>query len=123
MPKFSIKDRLLSFKYAFNGLKILIYGEHNVWIHLAISTIAIILGIYFGISCSEWATIVLSIGIVISAEIFNTAIEHISNFVQPNHDIRIKNIKDLGSAGVLICAMAAFIVGVTIFLPKIIALI
>lgn len=119
MPKFSIKDRILSFKYAFEGFKVVFKSEHNLWIHIALSFIAIALGFLLEISHGEWIGIVLCIGMVISAEIFNTAIEHIANFIQPNQDIKIKHIKDLGAAGVFTAAFAALIVGLIIFLPKI----
>ncbi len=122
MSKFSIKDRLLSFKHAFDGLSVLVKAEHNAWIHLAISIVAIALGFYFEISNTEWITIIICIGMVVSAEIFNTAIEHIANFIQPNHDERIKYIKDLGAAGVFISALTAFTVGLIIYLPKIMSL-
>ncbi|MFT6336625.1 MAG: diacylglycerol kinase (ATP) [Saprospiraceae bacterium] len=122
MSKFSIKDRIMSFNHAFNGFKVLLKSEHNAWIHTSLSTIAIALGFYFEISNAEWVAVVLCIGMVISAEIFNTAIEHIANFVQPNQDERIKHIKDLGAAAVFMSALSAFIVGLIIYLPKIIVL-
>lgn len=46
-----------------------------------------------------------------------------ADFVQPEKDNRIKEIKDLGAAAVLVCAIASTIVGIVIFLPKIIAII
>jgi diacylglycerol kinase len=123
MPRFSLKERLFSFKHAFNGYKVVFRSEHNAWIHIAMSFAAIALSFYLEVSNSEWIAVVLCIGIVISAEIFNTAIEHIANFIQPNQDIKIKHIKDLGAAGVFTTALASFIVGLIIFLPKIMLLI
>jgi len=120
MPKFSIKERLMSFSYAFDGLKVLMKDEHNAWVHLSIAVLAVTGGFYFGISDMEWITVVICIGAVFSAEIFNTSIEHISNFIQPEKDIRIKAIKDLAAAGVVITALASLIVGLIIFIPRII---
>lgn len=122
MSKFSIKDRISSFKYAFDGFKVLLKAEHNAWIHIALSIVAIALGFYFDISNIEWSLVVICIGMVISAEIFNTSMEHIANFIQPDKDERIKHIKDLGAAGVFTTAFAALIVGLIIFIPKIIVL-
>jgi diacylglycerol kinase len=122
VPKFSIKDRLLSFKNAFDGLKVLLKAEHSAWIQVGLALVATALGFYFEISSSEWIIIVLCIGMVISAEIFNTAIEYIADFIQPNLDERIKHIKDLGAAGVFMTALATLIAGLIIFLPKIMAL-
>ena len=122
MSNFSIKDRIMSFKHAFNGFKVLLKSEHNAWIHTSLSIISIALGFYFEISNTEWVTIVICIGMVISAEIFNTAVEHIANFIQPKQDEKIKHIKDLGAAGVFMTALAALIVGLIIYLPKIMLL-
>lgn len=122
MKKFSIADRFLSFKFAFRGIILLFKNEHNSWIHLFLSILAIGLGFYFEISKLEWIGVIVSIGIVLAAEIFNTAIEQIANFIQPNQDGKIAQIKDLAAGGVLITAITAFVVGLIIFLPKIITL-
>ena len=122
MSKFSIKERILSFKYAFEGFKVVFKSEHNAWIHIGLSFVAVALGFFLEISQGEWIAVILCIGLVISAEIFNTAIEHIANFIQPNQDIKIKHIKDLGAAGVFLIALSSLIVGLIIFLPPIFAL-
>ena len=70
----------------------------------------------------EWIIIALTVGIVLAAEAFNTAIEQMANFIQPNQDKKIEHIKDLAAGGVLITAFSALIVGLIIFLPKFITL-
>ncbi len=122
MKKFSILKRLQSFIHAFNGIILLFKNEHNAWIHGLLTICAIGLGFYFDISQLEWIAIILSIGIVLAAEAFNTAIEQIANFIQPEQDQRIKSIKDLAAGAVLLTAISAFLVGLIIFLPKIITL-
>lgn len=122
MSKFSIKERVLSFKYAFDGLKVLFKDEHNAWIHACFAILAVLLGILLDISFLEWIAIIISIGFVFSIEILNTAIEHIANFIQPNQDIKIKAIKDLAAAAVMVSAFCSFLVGVVIYLPKLLAL-
>jgi len=122
MTKFSSYKRLQSFKYALRGIILLFKNEHNAWIHLFLMICAISLGFYFDISGIEWITVILSIGIVLAAEAFNTAIEQIANFIQPDQDKNIARIKDLAAGGVLFTAISAFIVGLIIFLPKIIHL-
>ncbi|MEE1203148.1 MAG: diacylglycerol kinase family protein, partial [Bacteroidales bacterium] len=72
-------------------------------------------------SLLEWTVVVICIAMVISAEIINSSLERMADFVQPEKDNRIKEIKDLGAAAVLVCAIASVIVGIIIFLPKIIA--
>ena len=120
--KFSIKKRLTSFRYAINGLKILIKNEHNSRIHLVAMIVAIILGIILKISNLEWIAIVMVIGFVFSIEIINSAIENLADFVSPNYNEIIKKVKDLSAASVLISALVSLIVGIIIFIPKIIEL-
>lgn len=118
--RFSIKSRIYSFKYAFAGLKVLLKEEHNSRIHLAAAIAVVIAGFYFRISRMEWIALVLCISSVIVAEMFNTAIEDICDFISPGKHEKIKRIKDLASAAVLFCAITAVVVGLIIFLPRII---
>jgi diacylglycerol kinase len=117
---FSIIDRLKSFKYAFNGLKVLIRDEHNSRIHLVIAILVIILGFIFKISMYEWIAVCFAIGFVITTEIINSALENLADFVSPDTNNIIKKVKDLSAAGVLISALTAVVIGLIIFLPKII---
>ena len=118
--KFSIKDRFKSFSYAFNGLKLLLKEEHNSRIHLAITITVLILSILLKISTTEWLFVILLIGFVFVTEILNSAIENLADFVSPEKNNLIKKVKDLAAAGVLLSAVTALIVGIVIFLPKII---
>lgn len=120
--KFSLGERLKSFCYAFNGLKILWKEEHNARIHLIIAFLVVIAGFIFRISVTEWLAVLLSIGFVLALEIFNSSIENLADFVSPEKHEKIKKIKDLSAAGVLIAAITAFVVGLIIFLPKIFSL-
>lgn len=120
--KFSIPNRFKSFKYAFNGIKILFKEEHNARIHFFVLVLVIIAGAVFKISLPEWISIIIIIivsGIVISAEIFNSAIENIADFISPEKNDQIKRIKDLAAAAVLFGSTVAVIVGLLIFIPKI----
>lgn len=117
--KFSIKSRLKSFKYAINGLKILIIDEHNSRIHLVALFIAVTLGIILKISNTEWLVIVIVIGFVFSMEIINSAIESLADFVSPNYHETIKKVKDLSAAAVLVSAIVSVVSASIIFIPKI----
>ncbi len=119
---FSIKARLKSFTYAFQGWKVLIGEEHNARIHLASAIMAIIAGVLLKISSLEWIVIVLAISIVFAAEAFNSAIEYLCNFVSPQYHELIKKIKDLTALAVLFIAAGALVSGLIIFLPKILNL-
>ena len=117
--EFSIKKRLKSFKYALNGLKILITNEHNSRIHIMAMIFAIILGFVFEISNMEWVAVVIVSGLVFSIEIINSAIEYLADFVSPNYNEIIKKVKDLSAAAVLVCALMSVVVAFIIFVPKI----
>jgi len=120
---FSFSKRFHSFKYAFNGLIILIREEHNARIHLIAAVLAIILGFVLEISLTEWISIFFAIGLVVSLEIINSAIENIADFISPENNKQIKRIKDLAAAGVLVGAIASVCIGLIIFLPKIIKIV
>jgi diacylglycerol kinase len=116
---FSISKRLKSFVFAFNGLKILFSEEHNARLHLIAAILVISASIFYKLNTYEWIAVIFSIGIVFIAEIFNTAIENIADFLTTEKNEKIKIIKDLSAAAVLISALTSFTIGLIIFLPKI----
>jgi len=120
--KFSFNQRLISFKYAYNGLKTLFKEEHNARVHLFVSIIVIVLGLFFKISFVEWIAIFLVIGLVFICEIFNSAIENICDKISTDYDSLIKKIKDYGSLATLVSSIVAVIIGIFIFLPKLFSL-
>ncbi len=122
MKKFSIRDRMNSFPYAFNGLWILWKEEHNARIHFVAAICAVVAGVVLHISVCEWLAIVFAIGFVITLEIINSAIENIADFVSPERNEVIKKVKDLAAAGVLFSAFTALVIGLVIFVPKILDL-
>jgi diacylglycerol kinase (ATP) len=120
--KFSIKKRLKSFTYAFAGLKVAFRDEHNMWIHGTATVCVLVAGALLGLSAMEWVAVAIVIGMVISAEVVNSALERTADFVKAERDDRKRDIKDLGAGAVLVCAIAAAVVGMIIFLPKIVDL-
>ena len=119
---FSLNKRLQSFKHAFNGFKILLKQEHNARLHLSITVLVVVLGFVFELEVWEWLFIVFAIGFVFSAEIFNTCIEEICDFICPEQDARIKKIKDLAAMAVMFSAITSVVIGLIIFLPKLLLL-
>jgi rRNA maturation RNase YbeY len=114
-------DRIIdSFKYAFEGFLSALRTERNLWVHLALSVLAIGLGLALRISITEWALIVLVISAVFMTEFFNTALEYLVNFASPEKNELARKAKDISAAAVLIVATASLIVGALIFLPKMI---
>ncbi len=120
--KFSIKNRLNSFKYAFNGIRILLEEEPNFGIHYLAAVCVVMGALAFRVSLMECAMLILVIGVVVAFEIMNSSIENLADFVTKEKNEHIKKLKDIAAAGVLVSAITAFIIGLIIFIPKIIEL-
>ena len=112
--------RLRSFRYAFAGLRLLLREEHNARIHATITVLVVVAGIVLRVSPMEWGVLVICIGMVLAAEAFNSAIERVANYLTTERDDRIRDIKDLAAGAVLLCAIAAAIVGLIVFVPHIV---
>lgn len=114
---FSIRERIKSFKYTFQGFWSLVKDEHNFRIHLAASIIVVSAGILLKVSKTDWCWLTLCIGTVLVAESFNSAIERLVDLKQPEQDPLAGKIKDMAAAAVLITATTAAVIGVIIFWP------
>jgi len=112
-------NRLKGFVYAAKGAFLLLRTESSIQLQFLLAVIVTIAGFYFEISRVEWMVQILAIGLVMGIEGLNTAIEKLSDFVQPEHDPKIGFIKDISAGAVMIAAVAASIVGLIIYLPKI----
>jgi diacylglycerol kinase len=121
--RYSSEARLNSFRFAFRGLSALFRYEPNAAIEIIILAIVVVAGILLGISKSDWIAITIVSSLVITGEAFNSAIENLSDFVCPGKDERIKKVKDLAAAAVLVSAIGAVVVGLIIFVPEILDLI
>lgn len=107
------------FAHAFHGLCVFYKTTRNLKIHLWAAVLVIILGFYFSISLPEWLTLILSIGFVLVAEAFNTAIEIDMDLTSPEYHPYARDTKDVAAGAVLLASMGAIIVGLIIFAPKI----
>lgn len=118
-----IKKLINSFKFAFSGCKLTFQAEQNMKIHTIIALLVLILGVVFEISHVEWMFLVIVIGLVISAEIINTSIENLVDLVTLEHREKARVAKDTSAAFVLILSGVAVIIGLIIFIPKILEMI
>ena len=114
-------NRLKSVGFAFNGAIKLIKSEASIKVQCTLAVIVTILGFIFQISANEWMIQIFAIGLVISLEGMNTAVEEIANFIHPEFHEKIGLIKDLAAGAVLIASVAASIVGLIIYIPKFLA--
>ena len=112
-----------SFRYAFAGLRYLLWTQRNAKIHTAIGIAAVALGFVLNIDRYEWLTLTLTIAIVLAAEGVNTAIEAVVDLASPSYHPLAKIAKDVGAGTVLLTAVAAVIVGMLLFLPHLLPII
>ena len=115
-----IRKLVNSFGYALRGIAVALRTEQNLQIHLIAVVVVTIAGIMLDVSATEWMVLVICFGMLISAELFNTAIEKLVDEVSPEHNSRAGLVKDVAAGGVLVLAIAAIIIGGIIFIPKLI---
>lgn len=109
--------RLKSVTFAFKGAVKLITTEHSVMVQFSIGLLLTFAGFYFGISKTDWLFQILAIGLVMSIEGLNTAVEKIADFIHPDYHQRIGFIKDIAAGAVFFAAVTAIIIGLIIYLP------
>ena len=117
LMKYDLKKQFRSFGYAWKGIQSCVGKEQNLSFHLIAAMAVIIAGIVLGITRTEWIMVVMCIGTVIAAELFNTAIEKLVDLVSPERHPVAGRVKDIAAGAVLICAVAAAIIGLIIFIP------
>ena len=120
--KYSIKRFFKSFTYAFMGIIESLRTEQNLLFDFIYAIITIVLGILLKLSIIEFAIVLLAVGLVISLEMVNTAIEYAIDMAMPEIHPLAKISKDVAGGAVLVSAIMALIVGLLIYVPKVIAL-
>ena len=114
-----INGRLKGCVYAFNGAKTLIKNEPSIKVQVFLVVIVTAMGFYFKISSVEWMFQLLAIGLILTAEGLNSAIEAIADFIHPDYHIKIGHIKDIAAGAVFFAAIIATIIGLIIYIPYI----
>lgn len=118
----SIKRLRKSFGYAFKGIDDVIKHEPNMKIHVVVAILVVIMAFILKVSIIEWIILVLLIGAVLAAETINTTIENLVDMYTKEYDENAKIVKDTAAGTVLILAITSAIIGLIIFIPKIICL-
>ncbi len=108
-----------SFKHALTGLKVAL-KENSFRVMLVCGIFALLFSFLLPLMLWERVIIVFLVGAVLSFELMNSQIERILDIIKPDHDERIKKIKDISSGAVLIISFTAFLIAVIIFVSKII---
>jgi diacylglycerol kinase len=114
-----LKQRILSFKFAFEGIGYVLRTQPNAWIHALITLVVIIVSFWLSLDNHEWALLILTIVVVWMAEMSNTAIEAVVDLLSPEIQQKAKIAKDVSAGVVLISAIGAIIVGTLIIGPRI----
>lgn len=115
-----IIKRLKGGVYAVKGFYLLLKTEPSIQVQAGISILMVVAGFYFDISREEWMLQTLAIGLVMSLEGANTAIEEIADFIHPEFHTKIGLIKDFAAGAVFFAAVAAVIIGILIYYPYIV---
>ncbi|WP_311164354.1 diacylglycerol kinase family protein [Streptococcus cristatus] len=117
--KWKNRDVISSLEFALTGIFTAFKEEKNMRSHVLSALAAIIAGLIFRISATEWLFLLLSIFLVIAFEIMNSAVENVVDLASDYHfSMRAKNAKDMAAGAVLIVSGFAVITGLIIFLPK-----
>ena len=115
--QFSLIKRAKSFTYAFRGIAVYLKSTHNAWVHLFLFALEIGLGVYFHITSTEWMFVIFTLGFVLAAEAFNTAIEIDIDLTSPDYHPYARDTKDVAAGAVLISSVTALLIALIIFVP------
>lgn len=107
-----------AFRDAFRGIIYTFRSQRNARVHLGIASLVVGLGVWLGLGFLEWAVLALTIGVVVAVEMVNTALEALSDAVCPGHHPLVGIAKDVAAGAVLVAAVAAVVVGLLIFVPR-----
>jgi diacylglycerol kinase (ATP) len=117
-PTFSLAARVQSIRSAAAGLRVLLQSQHNAWIHAAATILVVAAALAVRVSPLEWALLFSAIGMVWAMEALNTAVELLADEISLEQRPRIGQAKDVAAFGVLAAAIAAVLIGLFIFLPR-----
>lgn len=123
MPRFVRQPEswVRKFRHAGRGIAHAFRYQKSFWVHLPVAVGVIIGATLHGVSQIEWAVLILCIAIVLAAELFNSAIEYLSQAITVDEDDNIRNALDVASAAVLVASIGALIVGSLLLLTKLAA--
>jgi diacylglycerol kinase len=112
---------LRSFGYAFAGVAYILRTQRNARIEITVAIAAVLLAAWLGVTAVEWAVLVLTIAIVLALEWINTALELAVSLASPDRHPSAKAAKDVAAASVLLGAVVSVVVGLLLFVPRILA--
>ena len=110
------------FGHAFRGLWRALRTQHSFAVHLAVAAVVVLVATALRVPATDWALLMLAIGLVLVAETFNTAIESLARAVDTRFHPRLRDALDIASGAVLLAAGTAVVIGLLVFLPQLLRL-
>jgi len=110
------------FSTAFHGVGVGIRGQRSFYVHLPMALLVVVMGVLLRVDLMQWCALVLCIGIVLAAELFNSALESLAKAIDKDHNPHIADGLDMACGAVLITAIGASTVGAIIFVARMVAL-
>ena len=114
------KRQVKSYRYAAKGVKYTLTTQVNIWIHLLIAMVVLVLAYLLHFTTNQFLILIVTIGFVVVAELYNTAIEEMTNLLSPEYNQQAGVVKDIAAGAVLVSAITAAVVGAWLFVPAII---
>jgi diacylglycerol kinase len=106
---------LKSFGFAIRGIGHAAKTQMNLKIHFAAAIVVLAAGFYFSITTGEWIAILILMGMVVSLELMNTAIEQVVDLISPDQNENAGRIKDISAGAVLVVSIVSVIIAFVIF--------
>ena len=121
-PAFLFTGRLRSVRYAVRGVRTMVAGQHNAWVHAAASVAVVVAGLCFRLPAEQWCWLVVAMMAVWTAEALNTAFEFLCDVASPQFHPMVEKSKDVAAGAVLLSAAGAAAIGLLVFVPHVRAL-
>ena len=115
--RFSITGRIKSFRYAIQGIMLMVKSQHNAWLHATASIVVMLVAAFFRLSAGEWCWMVIAIMTVWTAEALNTAFEFLADVASPEFHPLVAKAKDVAAGAVLISAGGSVLIALLILGP------
>ncbi len=117
--RFSLTERMQSFRNAIRGIGLMLISQHNAWIHAIASILILVVGAFFGLTEAEWCWLVIAIMSVWTAEALNTALEFLADAATTAFHPVVGKAKDVAAGAVLISAVGSVVIALLILGPRI----
>ena len=115
--RFSIAGRIKSFRYAIQGIMLMVKSQHNAWLHATASIVVMLAAAFFRLSPGEWCWMVIAIMAVWTAEALNTAFEFLADVASPEFHPLVEKAKDVAAGAVLISSSGSVVIALLILGP------